>query len=111
MAANDELSRLRARNEELQTKAARLRKENDDAIERSHYLKFMIAHNEVNAMENAFAAAKARLETARLRKERVEHAFVEYLVSRVGGETKRAYEECSEDTTAPKKTKRVRASD
>ena len=69
--------------------------DSEECREQGHFLRFLIASKNVEAAESGLAAARARLKTARLQKERVEDAFVKYLEGRVRLPTimKRAREE------------------
>ena len=125
MAANDELTRLRAKNEVLEAKAARLRAETGELreqlsakMELNHLLRVKAARNEVQAKLAGLVEANAQLVEAIRNKEREEDALQDFLASRARREDplkhyKRARaEESSGESAAPEtKTKRKRASD
>ena len=125
MAANDEVTRLRAESTRLQTKHDRLRAENDELreqlsakMELNHFLRVKAARNEVQAKLAGLVEANAQLVEAIRNKEREEDALQDYLASRARREDplkhyKRARaEESSRESAAPEtKTKRKRASE
>ena len=125
MAANDELTRLRAKNEVLEAKAARLRAETGELreqlsakMELNHFLRVKAARNEVQAKLAGLVEANAQLVEAIRNKEREEDALQDFLASRARKEDPLAHyksaraEERSKDSAAPEtKTKRKRASD
>ena len=125
MAANDEVTRLRAERTRLSAKRDRLRADNDELreqlsakMERNHYLRVKFAHQAVQAACARVKAATDELREAQQNMYREEDALQDFLASRARNEDplkhyKRARaEESSGESAAPeKKTKRKRASE